>query len=583
MNREKQSTLRTLFSYLIRETRALIGVIFFGLLTGATALATPYIIGRTIDRIIQEKRPNLQNVISLLLVLFLLYVVGSISQWLLSICANRVAVKTTSRIRQAAFDRLSAFSLNVLDEHPAGEFISRLTNDAEAISDGINQLLLQLGSGVITMLGSLALMLLIDVRVALAAIVVTPLNFLVTALINRNSRAMYRRQAEVAGKLNAFADETIDGQVVARAYGAGDQFYQSFVKLNEELYEVGQKAQFYSSLTNPGTRFVNNIAYVLVGIISCYVSLQGAISVGAISGLLSYVLQFAKPVNELAAVSSQFQNALAGCERLFALISTEVEELRSHLPDLEVRRGEVAFEQVDFSYIKGKPWIQNLNMYVPPKGKVAIVGPTGAGKTTLVNLLMNFYSVDAGVIRVDQSGIEDVNVSSLRQSFGMVLQESWLFSGSVRANIAYGKPDATNEEVIEAAKSAHAHDFIQRLPQGYETILTDNGAALSTGEKQLLTIARAFLLQPKMLILDEATSNIDTRTERLIQQAFDRMMAGRTAFIIAHRLSTIREADIILVMQDGKIVQQGNHEELVGQQGLYRTLYNSQFKYLSVQ
>ncbi|MGI6545217.1 MAG: ABC transporter ATP-binding protein [Fastidiosipilaceae bacterium] len=578
----KNGTFRRLLKQLMRHPFVLLAVFLTGLLAGACMIAAPYMIGVSIDMMRVGEALNWSRLGGVLLILIILFLLNALFQWLLTLLANRVSVLATAEIRKAAFDNLSRLSLSFVDSHPSGDFVSRLTNDADAITDGLNQLMIQLGSGVLTMVGSLVVMLMIDARAALAAVAVTPLIFVVTSVINRNSVSMYRRQAMAAGELNAFADETIAGQVVARSLGAEPVFQNRFKELNSKLYVVGQKAQFYSSLTNPGARFVNNIAYVLVGILACLSGLAGTITVGKISSLLSYVTQFAKPVNEFAAVSSQFQNTLAGCERLFELIDAASEDLRPSLPNLVVDRGEVKFDSVSFSYVKGQPWIKGLDLHVPPRGQVAIVGPTGAGKTTLVNLLMNFYALDSGRIVIDDADIQSVNVASLRQSFGMVLQDSWLFSGTVRANIAYGRPDASDAEVVAAARAAYAHDLITRLPKGYDTVLTDNGAALSVGEKQLLTIARAFLTDPHILILDEATSNIDTRTERLIQRAFDKMMRDRTSFVIAHRLSTVRDAHLILVMQDGRIVQKGAHDELVKLPGLYRSMYKSQFEHTHI-
>ena len=575
-------TARRLFAYVRSFPAALLMSIGFGILSGLTALIAPRLIGRIIDDFAQSGQTVPDGLTQRLLLLLGTFLLGALFHWLLSVFAIRLAVLTAARIRAEAFERLSGLSLSVIDTHPAGDFVSRLINDADAIHDGLSQVLIQLGAGSVTLVGALVIMFRLAPGVALAALAVTPLCFVVTALINRNSRAMYRKQAAAAGRINAFADEAIEGQTVLRSFGAEEAFCADFARLNADLYVVGQKAQFYASLTNPGTRFVNNIAYILVGIIACAIGLRGGISIGVISSLLSYVLQFAKPINEFSAVSSQFQNALSGSERLFELIDTPQEDLREEAPALEVTGGSVVFREVDFSYTSDRPLIQNLNLTVPAGAKIAIVGPTGAGKTTLVNLLMNFYDIDRGTILIDDVDIQAVSVASLRQSFGMVLQDSWLFSGTVRNNIAYGRADASEEAVVEAAKAAHAHDFIMRLPAGYETLLTGAGAALSAGEKQLLTIARAFLTRPQILILDEATSNIDTRTEQLIQQAFDRMMEGKTAFIIAHRLSTVREADRILVLGNGRIVQQGRHEELVAEDGLYQDMYNSQYEYVNV-
>ncbi|NLL64227.1 MAG: ABC transporter ATP-binding protein, partial [Clostridiaceae bacterium] len=528
---ERRYTLRRLARYTGGSKFRLIVLILSGLLYGFCALGAPYVIGLTIDQMWSGGlNINLDRIGKLLVILVFLYIGASLFQWLLSTLSNGVSARTVAALRRDAFNRLTDLPIADIDRHPHGDFQSRLLSDCDYIIDGLSQVLIQFCSGLVMFVGAMVMMFILNAWVALAAILVTPLCFVVTALINKHSRAKYRDQSKIMGKLNDYAAEQISGHHLVRGFDHIERSDRAFNELNQELYVAGQKAQFYSSLTNPGTRFVNNIAYVLVGVIACVVGLRGAITVGAIAALLNYMQQFAKPVNEFSAVTSQFQNALAGAERLFELIDRPIEDKREEMPNLVIHSGEVEMNQVTFSYEPNQKLIEDLSLNVPAGQKIAIVGPTGAGKTTLVNLLMNFYELDGGDIAVDNQSIYDISRSSLRRSYGMVLQDSWLFSGTVHANIAYGRPNATREEVVKAAKLARAHEMIQRLPHDYDTVLTNSAEALSAGERQLLSIARVMLMNPKMLILDEATSNIDTRTEQLIQMNFSDLMKGNTSF-----------------------------------------------------
>ena len=478
-------------------------------------------------------------------------------------------------MRKDAFGKISKLPLKFFDGHSHGDIISRLTNDIDAVSEGLLQGITQLFSGIVTVVGSLVLMFLLDWRITLCVIVITIICIFVSKAIATNSGKMFRLQAQTIGELNGYVSETVGNLKVVKAFGYEDKSSEVFGEINARLYDCGQKAQFYSSLVNPTTRYINNLAYISVGVLGGLAALAGHLSVGIISSFLIYATQFARPINDMTSILTQLQSAQAAAARIFALGEIEPETPDEDRPELEVKNGEVMFKDVDFSYNKDKELIKDLNIAAKPGQRVAIVGPTGAGKTTIVNLLMNFYGVDKGTIFVDGQAIDSVQRDSLRKNFGMVLQDTWLFAGTVKENIAYGKEGATDEEIINAAKAASAHGFIKRLPNGYDTMITEDGGNLSSGQKQLLTIARAMLSDPKILILDEATSNVDTMTEQRIQKAFLKMMEGRTSFIIAHRLSTIREADLILVMDKGRIIEQGTHNELLAKNGFYTKLYNS--------
>ena len=495
--------------------------------------------------------------------------------WGMTVFTNALSNHSIEKMRKDAFGKISKLPLKFFDGHSHGDIISRLTNDIDAVSEGLLQGITQLFSGIVTVVGSLVLMFLLDWRITLCVIVITIICIFVSKAIATNSGKMFRLQAQTIGELNGYVSETVGNLKVVKAFGYEDKSSEVFGEINSRLYDCGQKAQFYSSLVNPTTRYINNLAYISVGVLGGFAALAGHLSVGIISSFLIYATQFARPINDMTSILTQLQSAQAAAARIFALGEIEPETPDEDRPELEVKNGEVMFKDVDFSYNKDKELIKDLNIVAKQGQRVAIVGPTGAGKTTIVNLLMNFYGVDKGTIFVDGQAIDSVQRDSLRKNFGMVLQDTWLFAGTVKENIAYGKEGATDEEIINAAKAASAHGFIKRLPNGYDTMITEDGGNLSSGQKQLLTIARAMLSDPKILILDEATSNVDTMTEQRIQKAFLKMMEGRTSFIIAHRLSTIREADLILVMDKGRIIEQGTHNELLAKNGFYTKLYNS--------
>lgn len=569
----KRGTLARLLRCIGRQRWPLIGVLLFALLGNTALLLAPRLVGEAIDLILPgtDFFPPLLRLLGMLAAL---YAVGSAFNWLTALCANVAANRTVRALRVRLFDKLGSLPLNYYDTHSRGDVMSRFTNDMDAISDGLTQGIVQLTSGVLAVALSLGFMLSLNPWVALVAVFVTPLCFLAGYFITRYGNRRFREQSRVLGELNGYAEEMISGQRTVKAFGYERRSIRTFGEINARLYESGYRAQFASALVNPSTRFVNNIAYVLVGVCGILLGL----STGGIASFLTYTAQFSKPFNEVTAVTMQLQLALASARRVFALLDEEEQcPEAADATKLGHAHGQVRFEHVAFSYVPERPLITDFNLSVQPGTNVAIVGPTGAGKTTLVNLLMRFYEVNGGRIIIDGQDITTLSRDSLRRSFGMVLQETWLFAGTIRDNIAYGKPDATDEEVEAAARAAHAHGFIRRLPEGYATRIAEDGGNLSQGQKQLLTIARAMLLDPPMLILDEATSSVDILTELRIQKAFRQMMQGKTAFVIAHRLSTIREADIILVLDKGDVVETGTHEQLLAKNGFYARLYNAQF------
>lgn len=571
----KKGTISKLCSYAAEHKKYFILLLISALLANVFMLAAPYISGLAIDFIKGENNVDFPMVIKFIGILFTVYILNALFTWGMTVFTNALSNRTIEKIRKDAFDNISRLPLKFYDGHSHGDIISRLTNDVDAVSEGLLQGITQLFSGLVTVVGSLVLMFILDWRITLCVIVITIICIFVSKFIATNSGKMFRLQAQTVGELNGYSSEMIGNLKVVKAFGYEDESSEKFGEINSRLYDCGQKAQFYSSLVNPTTRYINNLAYVLVGVLGGLVALSGHLSVGIISSFLIYATQFARPINDMTSILTQLQSAQAAAARIFALGDIEKETSDENRPELDVKGGEVVFKDVDFSYDKDKELIKNLNITAKPGQRVAIVGPTGAGKTTIVNLLMNFYGTDSGTIFVDGQAIDSVTRDSLRKNFGMVLQDTWLFSGTVKENIAYGREGATDEEIIEAAKSASAHGFIKRLPDGYDTMITEDGGNLSSGQKQLLTIARAMLSNPEVLILDEATSNVDTMTEQRIQKAFLKMMEGRTSFIIAHRLSTIREADLILVMDKGRIIEQGTHEELLSKNGFYTKLYNS--------
>lgn len=572
---KNNKTLSKLNSYIAGNRKYLILVIISALLANIFMLVAPYISGRAIDFIKGENNVDFPMVAKIIGILFAVYVLNALFTWGMTVFTNALSNHSIEKMRKDAFGKISKLPLKFFDGHSHGDIISRLTNDIDAVSEGLLQGITQLFSGIVTVVGSLVLMFLLDWRITLCVIVITIICIFISKAIATNSGKMFRLQAQTIGELNGYVSETVGNLKVVKAFGYEDKSSEVFGEINARLYDCGQKAQFYSSLVNPTTRYINNLAYISVGVLGGLAALAGHLSVGIISSFLIYATQFARPINDMTSILTQLQSAQAAAARIFALGEIEPETPDEDRPELEVKNGEVMFKDVDFSYNKDKELIKDLNIAAKPGQRVAIVGPTGAGKTTIVNLLMNFYGVDKGTIFVDGQAIDSVQRDSLRKNFGMVLQDTWLFAGTVKENIAYGKEGATDEEIINAAKAASAHGFIKRLPNGYDTMITEDGGNLSSGQKQLLTIARAMLSDPKILILDEATSNVDTMTEQRIQKAFLKMMEGRTSFIIAHRLSTIREADLILVMDKGRIIEQGTHNELLAKNGFYTKLYNS--------
>lgn len=574
----KKSILKRFWSYIGRHKMNLIGVFICSLFSNTLLIFAPLVTGKAIDKIIGPENVDFNGLIPMILILLILYLVSSLFQWLMVILSNVAASQITKDIRKDAFDHLNTLPLKFFDRTPHGDTISKLTNDIDAISDGLFQGITQVLSAVIIIAGSFLFMLSINPFITLVVLIITPLCFFIASFIAKQSKRMFYSQSKTVGELNGYVEEMIGNQKVVKAFSYEERSLERFKSINEELYLWGQKAQWYSSLTNPTTRFINNISYVAVTVIGGLLAVAGHLSVGNIASFITYSNQFAKPINEITALSSQIQAAFASIERIFALMDEESETKDNELAKvMKNPEGAVEFKNVSFSYEPGVPLIENLNLSVKPTNMIAIVGPTGSGKTTLVNLIMRFYNINSGNIMIDRDSIYNITRESLRQSIGMVLQESWLFKGSVAQNIAYGKQDASMEEIIHAAKESMAHSFIKRLPKGYEAEISEDGGNLSQGQKQLLTITRVMLMNPSILILDEATSNIDTRTEVKIQKAFTKMMEGRTCFVIAHRLSTIREADVILVLKDGNIIEQGNHEDLLRKKGFYYTMYHSQF------
>ncbi len=571
-------TLRKVLRYVGRHKALISCSLLLAALSVAGSLYIPILTGRAVDCILEKGRVDFSALSSILLRLAVTAVLAGFSQWLMNVLNNRAAYSIVRDLRNDAFAKVSKLPLSYIDSHPAGDILSRIVTDVDQFSDGLLMGFTQLFTGVLSILGTLLFMLSINPGITLVVVLVTPVSLLVAAFIANRTYSMFKLQSEARGKQTGFLEEMVSGQKVVRAFGREKETEKTFDGLNEDLRRTSLRATFFSSITNPSTRFVNSLVYTGVGIVGALSALSGNLSIGQLSTFLSYANQYTKPFNEISGVVAELQNALACAGRVFELID---EPPRAEdLPDARVldnALGEVELKDVRFSYHPDRPLIENLNLHVTPGERIAIVGPTGCGKTTVINLLMRFYDVAAGSIKVDGSDIREITRLSLRKNYGMVLQDTWLRTGTVRENISYGRPEATLDEVISAAKAAHAHAFISRLPQGYDTVLGEDGGSLSQGQKQLLSISRVMLCLPPMLILDEATSSIDTRTEMRIQKAFAKLMKGRTSFIVAHRLSTIRDADMILVMRDGHIIEQGKHEELLKKGGFYRELYESQF------
>lgn len=546
--------------------------------TVALTLYVPILIGYAVDEIVAAGNVNFPGVWAIIKQIVVVIVITALSQWLMNVCNNRITFRVIKDIRTKAFHRLENLPLKYVDSHQYGDVVSRIVSDVDQFSDGLLMGLTQLFSGVITIIGTLAFMLYLNWIIALVVVIITPLSLFVARFIAQRTYTMFHKQSETRGKLTSLIDEMIGNQKVVQAFGYEEDALKRFDKINETLGEFSLKATFFSSITNPATRFVNGVVYAGVGIVGAIAAVNGVLTVGRLTSFLSYANQYTKPFNEISGVITELQNALASAARVFELMEEEPQ-----IPDAEDAvvladvDGNVEMDHVCFSYTPEQKLIEDFNLNVKPGQRIAIVGPTGCGKSTIINLLMRFYDVDDGCVKVEGEDIRHITRESLRDNYGMVLQETWLKSGTIRENIVYGKPDASEEEMILASKAAHAHSFIKRLPQGYDTVITEDGGNLSQGQKQLLCIARVMLCLPPMLILDEATSSIDTRTEIRIQKAFAKMMQGRTSFIVAHRLSTIKEADVILVMNNGNIIEQGTHEELLAQNGFYANLYNSQF------
>jgi len=540
-------------------------------------LLIPIFTGDVLDLLVGPGQVVWRGLLRLLIYIALSAALAAVAQQCLSMCNNRITFSVCADLRNEVSEKLQRLPLSYLDRHPSGDLVSRMVGDVDTFADGLLMGFTQLFTGIITLVGTLSIMLSLNPWITAIVVVLTPMSFLVTGFIAKRTHKHFQQQAKVRGEQTALIGELIEGQRVVKAYGHQDESLSAFEEVNERLGKAALNATFFSSLTNPSTRLVNNIVYAAVALVGALFVGPGGITIGKLSIFLSYASQYAKPFNEISGVVTELQNAITCAKRVFALLD-EAEEIpeEAGVPDT-AQMGKVELCDVDFSYVPEKPLLQDLNLQVEPGQRIAIVGPTGCGKTTLINLLMRFYDVSDGSIRVAGNDIRDMRRNALRGSFGMVLQDTWLKAGTVRENIAYGSPEATMDEIVAAAKAAHAHSFIRRLPQGYDTVIAENGENLSAGQRQLLCIARAMLKLPPMLILDEATSSIDTRTELKIQDAFSKMMQGRTSFIVAHRLSTIRSADVILVMRNGSVVEQGSHKELMKQDGFYAKLYNSQF------
>lgn len=556
----------------------LAGAVVSALLSVSMVLYAPILIGKGIDQIVAPGKVAFDQLLPILGELIAVALLGALFQWLMTLCTNMVTYKTVRDLRVCVFNKLEEIPLSKIDSRSHGDIISRIINDIDSISDGLLQGFSQLFTGIITIVITLGYMLAINFKVGLVVVVITPLSLFVASFIAKHSFSMFRRQSAIKGQLSGCIEELVGNQKVVKAFCYEERAQKEFDRINHELYDAGVKAQFYSSLTNPCTRFVNSVVYAAVALVGALSCIGGGFTVGALSSFLTYANQYTKPFNEISGVVTELQTALASAKRVFAVMDESAETPDD--PDAAYpsrAEGRVEIDHVSFSYHKEHPLIQDFNLKVQPGQRIALVGPTGCGKTTMINLLMRFYDTDEGEIRVDGVPYQKIARDALRSLYGMVLQDTWMFKGSVRDNIAYGKPDATDEEVVAAAKAAFAHSFIMRLPQGYDTILSEDGGNISQGQKQLLCIARAMLTKPSILILDEATSSIDTRTEVKIQKAFAEMMKGHTSFVVAHRLSTIREADCILVMRDGKVIEQGTHAELLEKNGFYHELYYSQF------
>lgn len=582
-NTAQKGTLKKVLKYVQRHGFFMVLSILFAAITVALTLYTPILIGDAIDLIVGKGQVDFAGIAAILIKTGIIIGITALIQWLMNTINNRITYHVVRDIRNEAFRKIEILPLSYIDAHPYGDIVNRVIADADQFADGLLMGFTQLYTGIVTILGTLFFLFSISWQIAIVVVIVTPLSLFIARFIANRTYRMFRVQSETRGQQTAFIDEMIGNQKVVQAFSHEGEALEEFDRINDRLADCSLKATFYSSLTNPCTRFVNSVVYAgvaLAGALIC-IATAGAVNpftIGQLSACLSYANQYTKPFNEISGVVTELQNALACASRLFELIEEEPQIPEpADAVELADVKGSVELNDVSFSYVPDRKLIEGLNLSVKPGQRIAIVGPTGCGKTTIINLLMRFYDVNSGSITVEGTDIRNATRNSLRSSYGMVLQETWLRSGTIRDNIVMGKPDATDEEIIAAAKASHAHSFIKRLPQGYDTVINEDGGSLSQGQKQLLCITRVMLCLPPMLILDEATSSIDTRTEIKIQDSFAKMMNGRTSFIVAHRLSTIREADVILVMKDGHIIEQGNHEELLAKNGFYANLYNSQF------
>ena len=576
--KEKQiATIKRILTYIKQYRFWVAASLILAVVTVATTLYAPILVGDGVDLIVDQGLVDFPGLLVILEKVAVVIAITGLSQWLMNHINNKITYRVVKDIRTKAFDRLEELPLSYVDSHRHGDIISRIIADIDQFSEGLLMGFTQLFTGVMTILGTLGFMLSVNPFITLVVVLLTPISLFVAAFIAKRTFSMFTLQSKTRGELTALVDEMLGNQKVVQAFGQEQEAQKRFEEINGRLKDCSLKAIFFSSITNPSTRFVNGLVYAAVGVAGAFAAVRGALSVGQLSVFLSYANQYTKPFNEISGVVTELQNAIASAARVFELIDEEAEPSEDGAGELGCAEGKVELEHVYFSYDPQVKLIEDLNLAVKPGQRVAIVGPTGCGKSTVINLLMRFYDANSGQIRVDGRDVRSITRKSLRENYGMVLQETWLKSGTIRENIAYGKPDATDEEIIAAAKKSHAHSFIRRMPQGYDTVISEEGGNLSQGQKQLLCITRVMLCLPPMLILDEATSSIDTRTEIKIQEAFARMMEGRTSFIVAHRLSTIREADRILVMRDGRIIEQGTHQELLEKKGFYAELYNSQF------
>lgn len=575
---KNKKTINRVLELIRPYTYLVVSILVLAAVTVAATLYSPILIGKGVDCMVEKGLVSFPDLKLVLIQLAVITAISAVSQWVMSLLTNKMTYKIVDDIRRSVFAHMEILPLRYMDAHQPGDAISRISTDVDQFSDGLLMGFTQLFSGVMTILGTLGFMISIDGRITLVVVLITPLSFFVANFIAKRTFTMFRLQSETRAEMTSLVEEMVGNQKVVKAFAYEKEAEERFDDINQRLQSCSLKATFFSSITNPSTRFVNGLVYTGVGIFGAFSAIQGRITVGQLSSFLNYANQYTKPFNEISGVVTELQNALACAGRIFQFLDEEaVPENAPDAKTLDHVEGRVGFEDVSFSYTSEVPLIEHMNLEVKPGQRVAIVGPTGCGKTTVINLLMRFYDVNKGKITLDGVPIQDLTWESLRSSYGMVLQETWLKAGTILENISYGKPDATREEVIEAAKQAHAHSFIKRLPNGYDTVMGEDGGSLSQGQKQLLCIARLMLLKPPVLILDEATSSIDTMTEIRIQKAFQKLMEGRTSFVVAHRLSTIKESDVILVMKDGHLLETGKHEELLEKKGFYAQLYQSQF------